>query len=202
MLPENSTATEQAKHFQNTIIRLKRIILVLSIVLVAIGAIYIYNHWYDNSEWFTGRTSDAKANPKMYNYRRGIHLNSRSMGVYYPADSIRKYLDVYFPNLIDEQKQYQRSRPGGFNYGKYKWLVGFYWMKKKDPTTAGNANKLDFYVIPTLVDSTNPLGVIDYYTDKDSIYYHGKNTRKRKNGQPEVKDDGDGFAFDEGQLWP
>lgn len=201
MLPETPAATEQVKHLRMTVARLQRIILILSIVLVAIAALYIYNNWYDDSVPFIGRVDDATANPKMHNYRRGIHLNRRSMGVYYPIDSLRSYLDNKLPVLLDEQKQYQRNRPGGFNYGKYKWVLGFYWMKKKDTTTAGNANKLDFYVIPTLVDSTNPLGVIDYYTDKDSIYYHGKNT-KRKNGQPAMRDDDDGFAFDEGQLWP
>ncbi|THU31103.1 hypothetical protein FAM09_28890 [Niastella caeni] len=199
MSHEKKPLTAQEK----TIIRLKRIIFFLSIILIAIGAIYIYNHLFDNSMPFEGRVSDAKAKPKMHNYRRGIHLNRRSMGVYYSVDTIRKYIDSVFPKLIDSQVKYQRTRPGNFNYSEYKWMVGFYWMKKKDTSTEGNANKLDFYVIPTLVHKSKKLCVIDYYSDEDSVYYHGKYTKKR-NGQPAEKDDEDedGNAFDEGQLWP
>lgn len=205
MSPENSAATVQVKHLQRSVIRLKRIILFLSMVLMAIGAIYVYNNWYDNSVPWSGRANDADANPKMHNFRRGIHINRRSMGVYYSAEAVQNYLDSHFKSLIKEQEQYQDmrrrlNRPDSFPYARYKWKIGFYWMMKKDTTTEGNANKLDFYVIPTLVDSTDPLGVIDYYKDyknKDSVYYHGKNTDKsKKDPLP------DGFAFDEGQLWP
>lgn len=197
---QNNPAAGQANYLRRTIIRLKRIIVCLIILLLAILAVYIYNHWYHKGEPFIGRVDDVDANPNMHNYRRGIHLNRRSMGVYYPIDSIRKYLDVHLPKLIQEQEQYQRQRPGHFNYKKYKWVLGFYWMKRKDTTTAGNANKLGFYVMPTLVDTLDKIKVLDYYNDKDSLYYHGNNITQERKTITRTKPDG--LAFDEGQLWP
>lgn len=188
---------------QKTNRRLKKWISLLAIALVAIVAIYIYNQLAESKQKFRGQNPDTTAIPYMRNYRGGLHRSGRTLGVYYSPDDLRTYLDSYFPKLIKKQEEYQPTRPGqdkpdSFHYHRYTWMIGFYWMKKERKRPLG-PNRLDFYVIPTLVDTNrkDSIDLIDYYEDKKRIYYHGKNVVT--NARPTTDD---AVAYDEGQLWP
>jgi hypothetical protein len=202
-MPNEIELQKQVDKLKKDKLRLKRWVSLLAFALVAIAVIYIYNQLADFKQKFRGANPDSTANPHMGNYRNGLHRPGRSMGVYYSPDDLRKYLDTYFPELIKKQIEYQPTRPGqnkpdSFHYHRYAWMIGFYWMKKERKRPLG-PNRLDFYVIPTLVDTTrkDTIDLIDYYDDKKRIYYHGKNVVT--NARPTTDD---AVAYDEGQLWP
>jgi hypothetical protein len=184
--------------------RLRKIILVLVALGVLLLLIYIYNNWRTDTYDFGVRIDDTTSLPNMHNYRRGIHLHKRSMGVYYDSSTIGKYLDTYWPAVLKEQKAYGdsvcKADPSKCRvYRDYKWVIGFYWMMKRGTPSGSKTKKLDFYVIPTLVFKDT---VLDYFNDEDNIYYHGNDPKG--NGRlllapPPPKT---GPAYDEGQLFP
>ena len=129
--------------------RLKWIIAVLALIILLVLLAYWYNQLNSGIAHFHGRNSDGVAIPNIGNYRHGIHLNKRSMGVYYDTGVIGTYIRDTFPSLVNAQIQYAHtpaSAPPKYDSSLYRWVVGFYWMKRKDNTTSGNATKMDFYM--------------------------------------------------------
>jgi|SRR5580658_6128852 hypothetical protein len=183
--------------------RLFWIIALLALIILLFLLAWWYNHLNAGTAHFHGRNNDDVAIPNIMNYRHGIHLRKRSMGVYYDTAAIGTYIRDTFPSLVKAQTQYAHPTGGQplYDSSLYRWVVGFYWMKRKDNSTSGSSNKMDFYVIPTLVLKAPPYTVIDYYSDNGAFYSHGTQ-KARPSGSALADASGDGNAFDEGQLWP
>ena len=187
--------------------RLKRWVSFQALSLTGIVVGVIINNWLVISPYFVGSNYDDMAIPKRNNFRRGIHLPNRSMGVYYKPEDVSTYLGTYWVQLLARQKKYQDSviqaNPGFFHYERCKWVIGFYWMEK-DRKNMFSANRHDFYVIPTLLDTLDPKNpvVVDYFEDEKRVYYHGTPNPKTSENKARVLDTDNAVAFDEGQLWP
>jgi len=204
MTPENQKPFTAEEFLRKQNRRLRKIVLVLALIVLAVALVYIYNHWQNRAMNFIGRNDDTTSNPHLNNYRKRISLVDRSWGVYYDRDDIKKYVDSIWPLLLDEQLKYEQAH--NIHIGpNFKWVVGFYWMMKKDANSTGRANKLSFYVIPTLARKDDPKVIIDYFKDDGTWYYHGdpsSTNLPHAFAPPPPPPTKTGPAYDEGQLFP
>jgi hypothetical protein len=138
--------------------------------------------------------NDAVGDIESYRHHKG--KNDPNMVIYDSAD-ISNYFSCIWGNLT------QTPPPNG-----YHWAVGFYFVRKYDSTKQDTV--LDFYVTPTLVDST--IGHIRHVIDFDSnyqnkLYYQhdpkypcasllpGFNPQTGSGSEA-------GNSYDAGELWP
>jgi hypothetical protein len=186
---------QESNRHQRTSRRQTVIIILLAVSLVA-TLVYYHLPGYPagNAACSFSRiapNSDSVAFDQVDRYRQLDTFMNGSLGVYYDTCDLQEYIDI-FRRKVKMQIVYEKAHPG-FDYAKYKWEVGFYWMMKKD--TTDNKFKLDFYFVPTLVDTAQPREVLDYFVSRDDTIYDHQKTAVRASG-------GSGNADDEGQVWP
>jgi hypothetical protein len=129
-------------------------------------------------------------------YRNHKGKNDPNMVIYDSSD-ISNYFSCIWPTLT------QTTPPNG-----YHWAVGFYFVRKYDSTKQDTV--LDFYVTPTLVDSTigHIRHAIDFGTEHDNkLYYQHDPKYPCASHQgalnPQTGSGSDaGNAYDAGELWP
>lgn len=170
--------------------RIKILIAVLSITLIILGYTLYMVANNSGGEQFRNPIDEPIAKNNVEKVRAWPKsTRNSSKGVIYDTADIRKYLDVYYPEII---KQLTKDGSGNPPAG-YEWKVGFYWMMSKD--SSDNKTKRDFCVMPILVtkNKKEKFTVLDYFDDANSIYNHVPNKSTFS---------GTGSAYDNGQMWP
>jgi hypothetical protein len=121
------------------------------------------------------------------NFRNNYKLDA-SLIVWYDSLDLTTYMDQIYPVL---QKR-RAPAPSG-----YKWVVGFYCMRKPNPKDTTKM-RLDFLVVPTLVnESTNT--VLDFFATPRSKYYDVVNPDTLYMTDPPCPKCS---GYDAGHLWP
>jgi hypothetical protein len=188
------------------IIRQRIIIWVLAGILIA-GSIFIFVALQNEDFWGGGKPGVAKNAPdQITKFRKKLLYNrSKSFGVWFDIKSFKEYMDS-FPYYIDTTaSEAVKTKKIDIDSLNLKWVIGFYWMLKKDsPTSKDSVYKHDFCMVPTLVDKKDPRNVKDYFnTANDRFYYHGRDSLiKTRVWRLTRGDDDDPNPYDEGQLWP
>jgi hypothetical protein len=109
-----------------------------------------------------------------------------SDGVLYDTAEIKNYITNIMPTIMNRMA-------GSTNITQYKWELGFYWMER--PRSDGSI-ALDFCVVPTLVNKSDTIKVVDYFND-GGLYNHSKTNSVTSGSSCDTCN-----AYDEGQLWP
>jgi hypothetical protein len=135
------------------------------------------------------KDSEAFANRKLYETN---FPSEKGRGVYYNIEDLSSYIHNYY-KLINKFAAFAASKPTS----DMTWKLGFYWIHKKD--TDGTM-KLNFYAIPTLVDTTKNL-VYDYFNPNYYSYYH-KTGSTPPNMNTSKDDSDDDNAYNAGNMFP
>jgi hypothetical protein len=142
-------------------------------------------------------TPFREAEAMVRGFRRGAGKDE-SFTVLHSAEYMMHYFTKIFPALKEAQDRYlDEHAPAGFPRNDYEWQVGFYWMKRQNR----GANKLDFFMVPTLVKKEGATeaaaypDVIDYYDPASTFLDKEPVTIE---GEPEPVD----YSIDNGTLRP
>lgn len=180
--------------------RVKRrgtVIAILTLLLIIVFVLYLLSEAIPNNQasnigMFIDPSDDPPATDNVESYRAWIRhpFQKVSKGLWFDSASIRGYLDTIYPRLVNRFMKMDTNHK--IDTSKYKWVIGFYWMRKTD--NDDNKRKHDFYVVPTLVNKNNPKDVLDYFDSNVRQYFHPSPTdRPASTG---------GNAYNAGQLWP
>lgn len=137
--------------------------------------------------FFGTEVPDSVATIWIKNYRKRWSLSKKNNIVLYDSDVIRKYLDSIYPVLTQ-----RIIKPDTLS-----WMIGFYCMRKTDQDH-NNKNKLDFLVVPTIVDRPNN-GIIRKVYDFQEYPEMYTQTKKVKMTDPPCSTC---TGYDAGHLWP
>jgi len=160
------------------------------IVLIAIIAIILYIYFKRDSigSNFDRKVHNDTAFSHIDMYRGRWSAYTQTKIVWYDSNALRKYVNETFKNLVDNFDSLRISKD------KRSWVVGFYFMRK-DKSATERVPRLDFYVVPTIYDSSlkRPLDFADPIDWQEYLKYRKILT---KGG------DGDSLASNTGHIWP
>lgn len=146
-------------------------------LLIAFGVCLYLLSPDDSYDGFGLRTKNGTALKHIKDYR-DLMPEGKTNIVWYDTSQIRSYLDS-FPSLVQNLKGKEGC----------KWVVGFYFVRK----SVGDSPRLNFYVIPTLVNVATNAPLDLYHSDYRQFY-------APKNRDFAVEDSG--LAANTGHLWP
>jgi hypothetical protein len=191
------------------ITRLKRWIRILAMALTAFLIFIAYGMILNSgSKHAIGPVSYDTAYNNVDKFRHRIFHTKKSHGVTYSKLELGDYLGKVFDRLTAAQDLYIdnwiKEHPGGFpNRAQYVWTIGFTWSVNKED----EGNKIDFVMVPVLVNKDHPEQVLDYYDEEKCPFYdrthkvHIPGWSSRQSARPQDGEDVN-YSFNTGTMFP